>query len=80
MKDANIVPDDVLVVDRSLKPENRAIVIAVLQGEFTVKRLIKKDGKLFLAPENKSFARMEITKEMDFQIWGVVTYVIHKAS
>jgi DNA polymerase V len=76
---ANIHSGDVLVVDRSLEPKHRDIVIAVLNGEFTVKRVLRKGGKIFLAPENRAFPSIEIGQEEDFQVWGVVTYVIHKA-
>ncbi|NGX39245.1 MAG: LexA repressor [Chlamydiae bacterium] len=80
MNQAGILPGDVLVVDRSIEPQNRSIVLAVINAEFTVKRLLKKEKKLFLAPENSSFSPIEITSETDFKIWGVITYVIHKAS
>jgi DNA polymerase V len=53
-------------------------VIGVVNGEFTVKRIRKKGLQLFLEPENANYQPIEITAEMDFSIWGVVTYVIHK--
>ena len=67
-----------LIVDRSLKPINNKIVIAVLNGDLTVKRLKINDGRYILVPENKNFAPIQITQEMDFSIWGVVTSVIHE--
>ncbi|MCB1114131.1 MAG: translesion error-prone DNA polymerase V autoproteolytic subunit [Chlamydiia bacterium] len=79
MQDAAINPGDILVVDRALEASSGKIVLAVVNGEFTVKRLLKKGGKLYLVPENKRFSPLLITKEMDFQVWGVVTWVIHKA-
>ena len=79
MKNASILSGDVLVVDRSLEPSDSSIVVAVVNGEFTVKKLVKKEGRIFLAPENPAYPIMEITTECDFQVWGVVTYVIHKA-
>ncbi len=79
MKEANIHSGDVLVVDRSLAPKNRDIVVAVLNGEFTVKRISKRGAQLFLASENRAFAPIEVREGEDFQVWGVVTYVIHKA-
>lgn len=72
-----INPDDLLVVDRSLPPSTGKIVIAVVNGELTVKRLFREKGKLFLMPENPSYPAIEITEETDFMIWGVVTNVIH---
>lgn len=80
MEGAGIYSGDVLVVDRSLPSSTGKIIIAVLNGEFTVKRLIVEGKKIYLQPENASFQRIEIKEESDFQVWGVVTYVIHKAS
>ena len=77
MIDAGIHTGDLLVVDRSLRPQNGKVVIAVINGDLTVKRLFKERGKLFLMPENPSYPCLEITDEMDFMIWGVVTNVIH---
>ena len=78
MKDAGIQSGDVMLVDRAIEPENRSIVLAVIDSEFTVKRVNVSDNKLYLMPENENFTPIEITKEMDFKVWGVVTYVIHK--
>jgi DNA polymerase V len=74
---AGIHSGDILVVDRSLKPRHGKIVIAVLDGELTVKRLEQRKGVLRLLPENNSYPIVEITDAMDFLIWGVVTNVIH---
>ena len=79
MKDAGIKSGDIMLVDRSLEPKNRSIVLAVINGEFTVKRVNLNDNKLYLMPENDSFTPIKITEEMDFKIWGVVTFIIHKA-
>jgi DNA polymerase V len=79
MENANIYPGDILVVDRALTPHNGLIIVAVLNGEFTVKRLKKKGNRLYLLPENPAFPEVEITAETEFQIWGVVTFIIHKA-
>ena len=78
MTDAGIQSGDVMIVDRSLEPENRSIVLAVIDGEFTVKRVNVNDNELYLMPENDTFTPIKITEEMDFQIWGVVTFIIHK--
>ena len=79
MENANIHPGDILVVDRALTPQSGQIIVAVLNGEFTVKRLKKKESRLYLLPENPAFPELEITAETEFQIWGVVTFIIHKA-
>tara|TARA_B100000683_G_scaffold64516_1_gene62928 strand:+ start:630 stop:1079 length:450 start_codon:yes stop_codon:yes gene_type:complete len=78
MQNAGIFSGDVMVVDRALEPKNNTIVLAVLDGEFTVKRIQKKGNQLFLKPENQTFKPIEITEEMDFKVWGVVTHIIHK--
>lgn len=80
MKGAGIHKDDILIVDRSLEPSNGKIVIAVINGEFTVKRIRLHQEKVFLEPENPQFSPIEINPNWDFQVWGVVTYVIHKCS
>ena len=75
---AGIHHGDVLVVDRSVEPENDKIVLGVLNGEFTVKRLLTKGNEVFLMPENESFQPIKLMPEMNFQVWGVVTFVLHK--
>ena len=79
MKDAGIKSGDIMIVDKSLEPENRSIVLAVINGEFTVKRVNVNNDELYLMPENSNFSPIKITEEMDFQVWGIVTYIIHKA-
>jgi DNA polymerase V len=77
MLNAGIHPDDILIVDRSIEPVNNKVVIAVLNGELTVKRLKLKNSKIFLIPENINYSPIEIDEGTDFEIWGVVTNVIH---
>ena len=77
MINAGIHDGDTLIVDRSLEPADKKIVIAVLNGEMTVKRLRKLRGRLYLMPENDSFQPIEVAEGSDFQIWGVVSSVIH---
>jgi len=68
-----------LIVDRSLQTTNGRIVIAVINGEFTVKRLSVENGQVLLEAEHPHYPPIHIQKEWDFQVWGVVTYIIHKA-
>ena len=79
MIDANIKSGDVMVVDRALDPTNNSIVLAVLDGEFTVKRIKKSSDELYLMPANENYQPVKVTSDIDFQIWGVVTFIIHKA-
>ncbi len=65
-------------MDRSLEAVDKKIVIAVINGELTVKRLRIRSGKPVLEPENAQYDPIEITPDMAFEIWGVVTNVIHK--
>lgn len=78
MINAGIHDGDMLIIDRSVTPSNNQIVIGVINGEFTVKRISKKNNKILLLPENDNFEPIEITEQMDFKIWGVVVYSIHK--
>ncbi len=78
MKDAGIHHGDLLVVDRSIEPVEGKVVIAVMNGELVVKRLIRRNGILFLAAENANYPPIEVRDELDFLIWGVVTHVIHE--
>jgi DNA polymerase V len=77
MIDAGIHPGDLLVVDRGLAPSNGKIVVAVVDGESTVKRMFRENGRLYLMPENPAYPSIEITEETAFMVWGVVTNVIH---
>ena len=77
MINAGIHNGDMLIVDRTLEPVDKKIVIAVINGEMTVKRIRMLKGKLYLMPENDSFKPIEVSEESDLQIWGVVTSVIH---
>ncbi|HEV2802403.1 MAG TPA: translesion error-prone DNA polymerase V autoproteolytic subunit [Pyrinomonadaceae bacterium] len=74
---AGIHPGDILVVDRALEPQDSNVVIAVIDGELTVKRISQRHGKLFLVPDNQAYEPLEILEEMEFEVWGVVTSVIH---
>tara|TARA_B100001248_G_scaffold229889_1_gene189518 strand:+ start:708 stop:1139 length:432 start_codon:yes stop_codon:yes gene_type:complete len=76
MENAGLCDGDLIVIDRSLNIENNKIAVCFLDGEFTVKRIIKKNQKIYLKPENKNFKEIEISEENELIIWGVVTYVI----
>jgi DNA polymerase V len=78
MDDAGIQSGDILIVDRAEEKKNNSIVLAVIDNEFTVKRIKKSGDKLFLNPANENYQPIEITEDMNFQIWGLVTFVIHE--
>lgn len=78
MINAGIYDGDLLVVDRALRAEHKRIVIAALDGELTVKRLVRRGNKVLLVPENPEFPEFDITQREHVHIWGVVTYAIHK--
>lgn len=77
MLGAGIHDQDILVVDRSIEPVPGKVVIAAVEGELTVKRLVKKGKRLLLMPENPDFTPIDITQHEDTCIWGVVTFVLH---
>lgn len=72
MKNVGIMPDDILVVDRSLKASHRKIIIAAIDGELTVKRLYHRGGLVKLLPENPAYPEIELESETELVIWGVV--------
>lgn len=77
MINAGIFSGDMLIVDRSKEATNNKIIVAVVNSEFTVKRLRKHSGKITLIPENPNYQPIEITDTTDFEVWGVVVHVIH---
>ena len=77
MINAGIHHGDILIVDRALEPAHKKIIVAVINGELTVKRMHKIKDTLYLIPENDTFKTITVTEEMDFQVWGVVAHVIH---
>lgn len=77
MSDVGIQSGDLLIVDRSLEAIHGKIVIAAINGELTVKRLSKLNGRVKLLPENNKYPAIDITDEQDVVIWGVVKHVIH---
>lgn len=75
---AGIHCGDLLIVDRSLEPRDRSVVIAAVNGELTVKRIRIRNKKITLVPENDSYSVQQVGENVEFEVWGVVTSVIHE--
>jgi DNA polymerase V len=76
MINAGIYDGDIVIVDRSLKPQNGKIVIAVIDGEMLIRRYEKTMNSLRLIPETTKLSPVDISEFMDFKIWGVVSCII----
>ena len=74
---AGIHDGDIIVVDRSVEPVDRAVVVAVIDGELTIKRLIKRNGEVELHAENPKYAPIRFKEGQVLTIWGVVTSAVH---
>lgn len=78
MQGAGIFDGDLLIVDRSVQAKSGHVVIAVVDGEFTVKRLQRRAGVTWLKAENPAYPSIEFKEGQELEIWGVVSHVIHK--
>lgn len=75
---AGISDGDLLIIDKSKTPVNGSVVVCLIDGEFTVKRLQKAGNQYYLMPENNNYQPIKIKPENEVAIWGVVTYTIKK--
>lgn len=73
---AGIDDGDILVIDRSIEPQNNKVAVCFIDGEFTIKRILVEKDCLYLMPENPNYAPIKVTEENELVIWGIVTYVI----
>lgn len=78
MIDAGVEEGDILVIDRSLDPRDGDMAVCFVDGEFTLKYLKFKEDGIILVPANDRYPSIEVDGNTDFQMWGVVTYVIKK--
>lgn len=76
MTGAGLFPGDIAVVDRSREAVDGAIVLALLGGEFTIKRYRQRGARVWLQAENPAYADIELTEESAFQVWGVIAKAI----
>lgn len=74
---AGIHDGDILVVDRSVEPVHRSVVVAVVDSELTVKRLVREHGRIELHAENPRYAPIRLREGQELVIWGVVVHAIH---
>ena len=78
MQGAGLDNGDLLVIDRSLEPQNDKIAVCFIDGAFTVKRLKVEVDCIYLMPENKNYKPIKVNAEDGLVIWGIVTYVVKK--
>lgn len=79
MIDAGIYSGDIIIVDKSNRnPDETQVAVCELNGEYTLKRFVKRGNRGWLVPANPDYPEIEVTQEDDFSIWGTVTYIIHK--
>ena len=78
MVGASIEEGDKVVVDRSQEPQHNDIVVAVVDGEYTIKRLCMRDGAVELRPENPAFSSIRFTEGQELEVWGVVVGVVRR--
>ena len=78
MQGAGLDNGDLLVIDRSLEPQNDKIAVCFIDGAFTVKRLRVEANCVYLMPENKNYEPIKVSPEDELVIWGIVTYVVKK--
>lgn len=78
MVGAHICDGDIVVVDTVTEARHNHVVVALVDGEMTLKRLRQQQGRWFLYPENRQYAPIELNESMEVVLWGVVTHVIHR--
>lgn len=79
MIDAGINDGDIVIVDKSRRnPSEREVAVCEYNGEYTLKHVVRREGMLFLVPDNPDFPEWEIHEYDSFAVWGTVTYVIHR--
>ena len=74
-----IEADDIIVIDRSLQPQDGDLTVCCIDGEFTLKRIKLEKDKVWLIPANETFDPILVTPEQRFEVWGVVTYTIKRS-
>lgn len=80
MKDAGIDDGDYVVVDRSVNVKHGQIILAVIDGEFTIKRLYQRNGRTVLQSANPTYPHIELKDGQELNVWGVVTWTLKNSS
>ena len=78
MRDVGITDGDILVVDRSIESWENRVVVAVIDSEFTIKRFTTEQETVVLKAETPNYPSINITPEIDFSVWGVVSWTLKK--
>lgn len=78
MIDSGINEGDMLIIDRSIEPQDGDIAVCFIDGDFTVKRILIKDNEMSLVPANRRYPVIRVPKESNFVVWGVVSHIIKK--
>lgn len=78
MSGIGIIGGDIVLVDRSVTPIHGHIVLAVIDGEYTLKRLHQRHGVIELHPENRAYKPIRLIEGQELQVWGVITAVVRK--
>lgn len=78
MIEEGIEPGDLIVIDRSLEPDDGDLAVCCLDGDFTLKRISLRPGEIWLMPSNETYDPILVTPDCSFEIWGVVTHTIKK--
>lgn len=76
MKNAGIFNGDLLIIDKSLEPQDGKIAICQIDGDFTVKRIKKENDVVWLIAENEDYKPIKVTEENELMIWGIVIHSI----
>lgn len=76
MRDAGIEDGDFVVIDRSVQPKHGHVIVAVVDGEFTIKRLYSKKGAVRLVAANPTFPDIDFKDGQELIVWGVVTWTL----
>lgn len=78
LEEAGVTEGDIVIIDKSLQPENGNMCVCFLDGEFTLKFIRLTENEVWLIPANRAYSPIRVTEDNNFMIWGVVTYTIKR--